>query len=162
MNIEFIVAVVTSALLIDMGWITARLTNVLTSKSYRKWYTEFNLGAVLSDVMSCTVCILLVALWLPLKPTVQSILQFCSVAVGVQVVHDLSLYQLTKQGFSSPIMTLFKEYGDENGISILFADASIIVSTVLLTLVLQTLPHYLVVIILLTALYILPYLIYSL
>lgn len=161
MKIEFIVAVVTSALLIDMAWITARLTNLLTSKSYRKWYTEFHLGAVLSDIMSCTVCILLVALWLPLKPTFSSILQFCSVAVGVQVVHDLSLYQLTK-GFSSPIMTLFKEYGDENGMSILFADASIIASTVLLTLVLQTLPHYLVVVLLLTALYILPYLIYSL
>ena len=162
MNTDFIVAVVTSALLVDMAWTIALLNNVFTSTSLRKWYTELQLGAVLSDIMSITFCIVLVSLWLPLAPNVHSILRFSSVAVGFQVLHDLSIYQLTKLGFSSKIMTLFNAYGKEHGINILFVDASMIVSTILLSLVLQRLPPYVVACILITALYILPYLIYSL
>lgn len=161
LTIPWIVAVVTSAVLVDMAWMSAVVTNTLTNKTIRQWYQEFGLGAVLSDVMSSSVCILLVSVWLPVKPTLESILRFCSVAVGVQVVHDVSLYELSKQESSSRIMKLFKAYGEENGASVLFADASIIVSTFLLALALQTIPYPILVLLLLTALYILPYLLYS-
>jgi len=161
LTIPWIVAVVTSSLIVDMGWMVAVLTNTLKNKTIRQWYQEFGIGAVLSDIMSSSVCVLLVTAWLPLKPTFYSILQVCSVAVGLQVIHDLSLYKLTQQAYSSKILNLFKAYGAENGASILVADASIIVSTLLLAMVLQSLPYCTVVLILLMALYILPYLVYS-
>lgn len=160
MSVQFIVAVITSALIVDMAWMTALVTNVLTTKTLRQWYKDFQLGAVLSDVTSASACILLVSLWLPLQPNFMSIARFCSVAVGFQMAHDLALYELSKNS-SSRILTLFRKYGEENGALVLAADASIIVTTALLALALQTLPYTTLLVLLVTALYILPYLLYS-
>lgn len=159
-TVQFIVAVITSALLIDMGWISALLSGVITTKTLREWYKDFQLGAVLMDVMSASACILIVSLWIPLQRSLFSIGRFCSAAIGFQLLHDVILYEASKNS-SSRILTLFRKYGEENGFRVLLADASIIVSTVLLSLVLQSIPYTTLLVLLVTALYILPYLLYS-
>ena len=81
----------------------------------------------------------------------------------VQVTHDLSFAAFFNSipRNKSAILDVFKDYGKEVGGTILFVDAIMMISTILIASYLATFQTNYIIIILILSLYILPYLLYS-
>jgi hypothetical protein len=88
---------------------------------------------------------------------------FLLLTCAVQLTHDLAFaafFNSISRG-KSAILDIFKDYAKEVGVTILFVDALMIVSTILLGSYLASLSVNSLIIILIVSLYILPYLLYS-
>ena len=125
-----------AALTTDLIVILLLLFGVYTSSTLKLWYKKFGLGAVIADVLILVIGFLLAFYIYPFvfgKKEI-NLFYFIMLAVFIQVVHDLlfayaiSLFNKEK----SPIIDVFKLYIRENKAKILLADASMVVSTILL------------------------------
>jgi hypothetical protein len=93
-----------------------------------------------------------------------SLALFLLVVVIVQLIHDLSFYQFFSnmpRGLSS-VLDVFSDYAKENGYIILFADAGMMISTVLIaSILLSNVSVNLNIVLLIVLMYITPYFVYS-
>jgi len=123
-------ALLVCALLIEFLVICS--VNLLqTGKAIYNWYKKFHLVAVLSDVTSILIGIMIADFLV----TDAAILTLMLAGVVVQVIHDVLFFLFVVQPLprgKNSIIDMFKDYADENSYTILFADAAIILSTILL------------------------------
>jgi hypothetical protein len=95
------------------------------------WYDKFGVAAVAADVLSLMLGVLLATLLFPNAYGLALVVG----AIFVQLLHDLFFYFAVIQGLPeghNSIIDVFKSYASEGGWTILFADALMIGSTVLL------------------------------
>lgn len=95
------------------------------------WYKDFGLVAVGSDIL---IIVLGIALAQLVFPGLSS-WALVSVAVAIQLVHDVLFYILVIRGVpdgQNAIIDLFKKYAAEGSWKILLADAGMVVASVLL------------------------------
>lgn len=101
---------------------------VFKGAAIREWYTQFQIVAVLSDILSVMIGILLATMLFPKT-------NLFIAAIGVQVLHDLFfgsvVLNMIPTGHNTMI-DVFKKYAAESSYGILIADGIIISSTVLL------------------------------
>lgn len=155
--------IITAALIVDMIILVAILAGYINGKSIKEWYNKFGLLAVIADVFSIVIGIILARFLYPFLFTKYSLILFLGLTCFVQVTHD-SLFYLFFKGIprnKSVILDVFKDYANESGYMILVADALMMISTILLGSYLATLNTNSNIIILIISLYILPYLLYS-
>ena len=123
-------ALLVSALIVEFVVISS--VNLLqTGKAIYDWYKNFGLVAVLSDVTSIMIGIMLADFIVPHA----SILKLLGVALVVQVVHDILFFFAVIRPIptgTNMLIDIFKQYAAENSYTILFADALIITLSVLL------------------------------
>jgi hypothetical protein len=86
-----------------------------------------------------------------------------ALTVAVQLTHDILFSQLVAAipRKASAIIDVFKDYATEVGAQILFADASMMIGTILLASYLASFSLNTQIIVLIVAAYVLPYLLYS-
>lgn len=123
-------ALLTSVAWVDFGVIVlskfVHLTNALNT-----WYKDFGLVAVGSDIL---IIVLGIALAQLIYPGISG-WGLVSVAVGIQLVHDVLFYLLIIRGIpdgQNAIIDLFKRYAAEGSWKILLADAGMVAASVLL------------------------------
>jgi hypothetical protein len=153
----------TAALITDLFVILRLVLGQIKSKSLTEWYKKYGLAAVLADVLSIVIGIVIARFIYPQFFSKFSILSFLCVVVVVQWIHDLSfakLFNAIPKG-KSPIIDTFKEYANEFGIMILFADSAMMIFTVLIASILASFDLNTNIIVLIVFSYILPYLLYS-
>jgi hypothetical protein len=95
------------------------------------WYKDFGLVAVGSDIL---IIVLGIALAQLVFPGLSS-WSLVSVAVAIQLVHDVLFYILVIRGVpdgQNSIIDLFKRYASEGSWKILLADAGMVAGSVLL------------------------------
>lgn len=158
-----IVSLISAAILTDLIVIGEVITGVIRSKSLKQWYNLYGLAAVLADVLSLVIGVLIAATLYPLLFSKYSLVYFIGLAVLVQLAHDI-LFALFFQGVprgKSRILDTFKDYAKENGYTILLADAAMIVSTILISTFLQRFSQYTNNLVLIVLLYLVPYFLYS-
>lgn len=123
----------------------------------KQWYSQFQYVAVLSDILSVMIGVLIAQMLLPKFNLVIA-------AIIVQVVHDVFfstvVLGLVPTGHNSMI-DLFKLYAAESSYGILVADAVIMVSTVLLMGYLSRVNKETVTLLALIGAYALTYIIYT-
>ena len=123
-------ALVVSALIVEFFVISS--VNILqTGRAIYDWYKKFGLVAVLSDVTSVVIGIMLADFIVP-HATIPKLL---AAALVVQVVHDVLFFFAVVRPIPSGtnmLIDIFKQYSAENSYTILFADALIITLSVLL------------------------------
>lgn len=103
------------------------LLHVFQSNTLTHWYREFGIGAVLADVL-----VLVLVVWLAHFLYQGNLFIVAFIAVGIQLTHDLLFGAFIQQyQGKSPILNVFKGYAKEHGATILLADATMIVSTVI-------------------------------
>jgi hypothetical protein len=122
------------------------------------------LSAVLGDVLILVIGVIIVRAIYYLVFSKFSIVAFVGLAVIVQLIHDLSFAQMMNaipRG-RSMIMDTFKDYGKEMGGLILIADALMISGTAILGSLLASLSLNTNIILLIVAIYLIPYFIFSL
>ena len=124
-----IITLVVAAIIVDtiVGYIV--LFNKKSGKTIRQWYRLFTIGAYAMDILSITVGALLATL------LTSSYYMQLIIVVIIGLIHDTSfaLFLNSVNIKSSKVLDFFKNYAKENGKIILFYDALMLVSTLILS-----------------------------
>jgi hypothetical protein len=136
---------------------------VIKSSVLIKWYADYNLSAVIADVLIILIGLIIVRAIYYYVFAEFSILKFISLAVVVQFIHDLLFYAFfsgVSRGMNRMLDT-FKDYAKEVSYKAVLADGGmmIIASLIASYLAGRNLNTNLIVMIL--SLYILPYILYN-
>jgi hypothetical protein len=162
-NTSDYVSIFNGVLITDMIVICLFFGGAIQSKVLKSWYKELGLSAVIADVLIIFIGIILARFLYPYMFKEYSLIQFIGLAVCIQVVHDILFYQLcvsVPRG-RSQILDIFKDYGRENGYKAIISDSAMIVSAILIGSYLKGKSWNANIIISIVAIYIVPYLIYS-
>lgn len=132
-------------------------------RSLHKWYRQFGIVAVMSDVLSILIGIM-IARYIYTALHLNGWISFLAILIAVQLCHDIFFYTyviLPLPKGHNQMIDVFKEYAQENGTMILGADALMMLASVLIGSFLQTIPaHYTLATTFLT-LYALTYILYT-
>lgn len=156
--------IITGALIVDLIVIIFAVINVIKSKTLITWYDKFGPSAVLADVLSIVIGIIIARYLYPFIFTEYSLMKFLFLTVIVQITHDLlfSYFFNSVPRGNSNILDVFKDYATEGGVKILGIDALMMISTIIIGSYLSTFNNNNMIILFIVILYIFPYLLYSL
>lgn len=132
-------------------------------RSLNEWYSRFGMVAVISDVMSILIGIM-VARYIYTYLKLDGMLSFLAVLVAFQLFHDIFFYLfviLPLPTGHNQMIDVFKKYSQENGFKILFADMAMMISSVLLGSFFKSIPTHYTVSSLFLTLYALSYILYT-
>lgn len=155
--------ILNAVLLTDILVIILLLTGFITSNVLKKWYRNYNLSAVIADVLIIVIGII-AARWVYSHFfTSFSLWKFVIVAVMIQIIHDLSFYWIVTHipRGKSAIIDIFKNYGRESGFKSVLADSGMMIMSCLLAYYFSSLSLNTNIILLIIYVYLVPYLIYS-
>ena len=161
-NLTNYIPLFAAAILVDM--LVSTISCVyLNTKNLKKWYKTYNLGAILSDVFIIVIAIQITRYIYPLIFKEWCLWKFLLLALAVQIIHDFLFYALFSaipRG-ASGIMDVFKDYAAELGGMAIVGDSVLIIGTVLLASFLAGLDLGTNIFILICAVYLVPYFVYS-
>jgi len=162
-NLNDYLPIMTSALIVDLAVVLMAVLNKIKTKSLHEWYKNFGLSSILADVLSIVIGIIIARFLYPFIFKEYSLIKFLFLTVVIQLTHDLlfaKLFNSIPRGNSS-MLDVFKDYASELGFKILFVDATMMISTILLGSYLSKFNHNNIIVLLIVMLYITPYLLYS-
>ena len=150
-------------LLTDMFVILLSNTRIIDSRVLRQWYENYNLSAVVADILIIFIGLIIVrALYFRIFSQF-SIFNFIALALVVQFVHDMLFYAFFKsvpRGMNRMLDT-FKDYASEVSYKAVFADGGMMVMAALVASYLAGSTLNANIIVLIVLLYLLPYLLYN-
>lgn len=155
--------ILNAVLLTDILVIILLLSGFIRSNVLKEWYRNYNLSAVIADVL-IIVIVIIAARWIySYFFTSFSLWKFIIVAVAIQIIHDLTFYWIVTHipRGKSRIVDVFKNYGKESGFKSVLADSGMIIMSCLLAYYFSSLSLNANIIILIIHVYMVPYLIYS-
>ena len=124
-----ILTLVVGAIIVESIGLILIYFTALTRITIRQWYNEFTIGAYTIDIASVLIGTYLATLF-----TSNLYLQLIYVII-IGLIHDISfgMFLNSINTKSSKILEFFKKYAKEYGKKILFVDALILVSTLLVS-----------------------------
>jgi len=162
-NINDYLPILNGAILTDMFVLLLVIFGFIKSKSLKKWYNLFNLSAFIADVLSIVIGVIISRYLYPLIFDKYDLFNFLFLTVIVQLTHDLlfSKFFYSVPRGNSLMLDVFKDYGNELGGKILLADASMMISTIILGGIFASYSTNFNIIFLISLMYIAQYLLYS-
>jgi hypothetical protein len=152
-----------AVLITDLFVILLLNTNVIKSQVLRKWYSKYNLSAVIADVLIILIGLIITrAIYYYVFETF-SLLKFTILAVLVQITHDILFYMFFRtmpRGVNQMVDT-FKDYANEVSYRAIFADSGMMIMSCILASYLVNKNMNINIIVLISFLYLLPYLLYN-
>jgi len=133
------------------------------SKNVSKWYRDFALGAVLSDITVITLCILIARFLYTFLFDKFNIFKFIGLAIVIQIIHDIlfsRIIMLFPPG-NSRIINIFKSYSETAGYGVLFTDSMMVASSIIFMKLIDGFSLNQKMFTLILSLYLLPYFLYS-
>ena len=155
--------ILSAAIIVDLVVMMNVVFGQIKATSLAVWYQQFGGLAVLADVLILVIGIIIARFLYPFLFSKWSLPLFLGLTIAVQVAHDLlfaALFNAMPRG-SSAIVDVFQRYATEVGFIILLADAMMIGGTVLLGSLLASQSLNTNMIVFLVALYVIPYVLYS-
>jgi hypothetical protein len=162
-NVNDYLPIITSALLVDMTVLLQIIFGYIKIDSLNDWYKEFGFLAVVADVLSIVIGIIIARFIYPYVFKEYSLITFLLLTCIVQLTHDI-LFSKIFYGVpigKSKILDIFKDYANEVGVKILLADSLMMISTIIIASYLANYDTNINIVILIVSFYILPYLLYS-
>lgn len=162
-NIKDYLPIISGATLTDLFVILLLNLGVIKSNELKKWYLQYGLSAVIADVLIIVVGVIITRFLYYRIFSSYCLLWFILLAVIIQLTHDslfTVLFNSIPRG-SSKIMDTFKDYANEMGVGILFADLLMVVMTILLATYFSSFDLNSNIIILIVSLYLVPYVLNS-
>jgi len=163
-NVRDLLPILNGAIITDLFVVYLLLSKSIRTKTLETWYRKFQLGAFMADVLSLVIGVIIARFVYTSLKLKWSLALFLLVVVMVQLIHDLSFYQFFSnmpRGLST-VLDVFSDYAKENGYIILFADAGMMISTVLISsILLSNVSVNLNIVLLIVLMYITPYFVYS-
>lgn len=162
-NTNDYISILSAVIITDLIVILLLNINLIKTKSLKNWYNTFNLSAVIADVL-VIVLVLILTRYLYYKIFKEfSIIKFIVLALSLQITHDILFYimiTLIPKG-SNRMIDVFKEYANEVSYWAIIADSLMMISSSLLAYYFVNLDMNTNIIILIIAIYIIPYMIYK-
>lgn len=162
-NVSDYLPLFTAVLITDLFVILLLNTGIIKSLVLNKWYSQYNLSAVIADVLIILIGLIITRAIYYYIFDEFSIIKFICVAVIVQIIHDILFYILFSnipRGVNKMLDT-FKDYANEVSYKAILADSGMIIMACLIAsyLVNKTLNTNLIILII--SVYLLPYLLYN-
>ena len=150
-------------LITDLFVILLLNMKLINSQVLRKWYSEYNLSAVIADVLIILIGLIITrAIYYYIFDNF-SILKFILLAIVVQVIHDILFYILFKnvpRGMNRMLDT-FKDYANEVSYKAIISDSGMMVMAAIIASYLAGESLNKNIIVLVVSVYMLPYLLYN-
>ena len=150
-------------LITDLFVILLLNTGVIRSVVLKDWYMKYNLSAVIADVLIILIGLIIVRAIYYFIFDKFSIIQFISLAVVVQILHDILFYLFFKnvpRGMNQMLDT-FKDYANEVSYRAIFADSGMMIMASLIASYLASKSLNVNIIVLIIFVYLLTYLLYN-
>lgn len=162
-NVNDYLPLFNAVLITDLFVILLLNTKVIKSTVLQKWYEQYNLSAVIADVLIILIGIIITrAIYYYIFDNF-SLFKFIILAVIVQIIHDILFYilfSITPRGVNKMLDT-FKDYATDVSYKAIFADSGMIIMACLIGSYLVNKNTNTNIIILISFLYLLPYLLYN-
>jgi hypothetical protein len=162
-NINEYLPLFNAVLITDLFVIFLLNTQVIKSPVLRQWYSQYNLSAVIADVLIILIGLIITrAIYYYIFDSF-SIVKFVILAVIVQITHDVLFYVFFSnipRGVNKMIDT-FKDYANEVSYRAILADSGMMIMSCLIASYLVNKNTNTNIIVLISFLYLLPYLLYN-
>ena len=152
-----------AVLITDLFVILLLNTKVIKSHVLKKWYLQYNLSAVIADVLIILIGLIITRAIYYYVFDSFSILKFIILAVLVQITHDILFYVLFSnipRGVNKMIDT-FKDYATDVSYKAILADSGMMIMSCLIAFYLVNKNTNTNIIVLISFVYLLPYLLYN-
>jgi len=162
-NINDYLPLLNAVLITDLFVILLLNIRIIKSEVLRKWYSQYNLSAVIADVLIILIGLIITrAIYYYIFDTF-SILKFIIIAVIVQITHDILFYIFfsnVPRGVNKMLDT-FKDYARDVSYKAILADSGMMIMSCLIASYLVNKNTNTNIIVLISFLYLLPYLLYN-
>ena len=162
-NINDYLPLFNSVLITDLFVILLLNMRVIKSQVLRQWYSQYNLSAVIADVLIILIGLIITRAIYYYVFESFSILKFIILAVAVQVTHDVLFYIFFSnipRGINKMLDT-FKDYANDVSYKAILADSGMMIMSCLIASYLVNKNTNINIIVLISFLYLLPYLLYN-
>ena len=162
-NINDYLPLFNAVLITDLFVILLLNTQVIKSQVLRQWYSQYNLSAVIADVLIILIGLIITRAIYYYVFDSFSIVKFVILAVIVQITHDVLFYVFFSnipRGVNKMIDT-FKDYANDVSYNAILADSGMMIMSCLIASYLVNKNTNTNIIVLITFLYLLPYLLYN-
>ncbi len=162
-NINDYLPLLTSVLITDLFVISLLNTQVIKSRVLRQWYSQYNLSAVIADVLIILIVLIITRAIYYYVFDSFSIGKFIILAVILQITHDILFYVFFRnipRGVNKMIDT-FKDYANEISYKAIISDSGMMIMSCLIASYLVNKNTNTNIIVLISSLYLLPYLLYN-
>jgi len=152
-----------AVLITDLFVIFLLNIGMIKSKVLRQWYSQYNLSAVIADVLIIFIVLIIVRAIYYYVFDSFSIVKFIILAVILQVTHDILFYVFFSnitRGVNKMIDT-FKDYAIEVSYKAILSDSGMMIMSCILASYLVNKNMNINIIVLISFLYLLPYLLYN-
>ena len=152
-----------AVLITDLFVIFLLNITVIKSKVLRQWYSQYNLSAVIADVLIILIGLIITRAIYYYVFDSFSLLKFIILAVIVQVTHDILFYIFFSnipRGVNKMIDT-FKDYANDVSYKAILADSGMMIMACLIASYLVNKNTNTNIIVLISFIYLLPYLLYN-
>ena len=152
-----------AVLITDLFVIFLLNITVIKSKVLRQWYSQYNLSAVIADVLIILIGLIITRAIYYYVFDSFSLLKFIILAVIVQITHDILFYVFFSnipRGVNKMIDT-FKDYANDVSYKAILADSGMMIMACLIASYLVNKNTNTNIIVLISFIYLLPYLLYN-
>ena len=162
-NINDYLPLFNAVLITDLFVILLSNMSIIKSEVLRKWYSQYNLSAVIADVLIILIGLIITRAIYYYIFDKFSILKFIIIAVIVQIIHDILFYIFFRnipRGVNKMLDT-FKDYAIDVSYKAILSDSGMMIMSCLIAFYLVNKNTNANIIVLISALYLLPYLLYN-
>ena len=162
-NINDYLPLFNAVLITDLFVIFLLNSKVFESQVLRQWYSQYNLSAVIADVLIIFIVLIITRAIYYYVFDSFSIINFVILAVILQITHDILFYVFFSnipRGVNKMIDT-FKDYANEQSYKAILADSGMMIMSCLIASYLVNQNTNTNIIVLISFLYLLPYLLYN-
>jgi hypothetical protein len=162
-NVNDYLPLFNAVLITDLFVIFLLNTRVIKSQVLRQWYSQYNLSAVIADVLIILIGLIITRAIYYYVFESFSIIKFVILALIVQITHDILFYVFFSnipRGVNKMLDT-FKDYANDVSYKAILADSGMMIMSCLIAYYLVNKNTNTNIIVLISFLYLLPYLLYN-
>jgi hypothetical protein len=153
--------ILNAALIVDLVGVFGTFKGFINSKMLKLWYKKYHLMAVIADVLSIVIGLILARFFYYYIFSTFNLVSFAGLAVAIQIFHDLLFYIIFQNipiGHNA-MLDFFKMYAKEVGVMAVLADSTMIIATcIIASLLSKSLSTNANIVLLIFVSYLVPYL----
>jgi hypothetical protein len=130
-NIPDYLPILNAALIVDLIGVFGTFKGFINSKMLKLWYKKYHIMALIADVLSLVIGLVLARYFYYSVFSTFHLLSFAGLAVAIQIFHDILFYMIFKNipiGHNA-MLDFFKEYAKEVGHMAVVSDSIMIIAT---------------------------------
>ena len=163
LNDSELLPIVTANLWVDLVIIFIAMSGLIyTGKTLKLWYKKYRLSAIIADMFSIIVGMILLR-YIVYKLNIKvNLFTFILLGIGLCVIHDILFYLLFKnipKGYNH-MLDFFKDYAKDLGSTAIIGDVILVINAIILSALLNTKSKKTNIISLFIGIYLIPYIIY--